>query len=456
MSDNPLRRILRNAGLLVMGKGANALFSLAYLALAARTLGLEQLGLLVLIHAYAQAVGEMLRFQSSEAVLRFGAIALHRDRLHHFRSLIRMTALLDGVGGIVATGAALLLCGFISPYIGLTADLVPSATAYCLSILFMATATATGLLRLYDRFYLLAIQSAVASLIRLVGSGILFVIGGDVADFLLVWALGTLVANAFLSVAAWRETQKRGLLRSSHPAPDRLETSHHTGLWSFIGATQLNASLTMLYTHLGTLLAGGLLGPAEAALYRIARDLAEAAAKPTKLLIPAIYPELAQLATVGAWKRIRGLIRQALSLAAIAASGCFLLLWLAGEILLRLLVGEAGLPAFPLLLMLAAAALIALGIFPLEPLLICVGRERTILWIRVAALTIYVSMSLLLTPTQGVIGLGIAAMLAAAVSLVGQSLLAKAWSSERPRINVAKTTKLAACWPYGTTGRQPE
>src|SRR3546814_11910895 len=54
-------------------------------------------------------------------------------------------------------------------------------------------------------------------------------------------------------------------------------------------------TLTLAFTHAGTLVVGWFLGPTDAALYRIARQVGAAIAKPAKLATPALYPELARL-----------------------------------------------------------------------------------------------------------------------------------------------------------------
>ena len=46
-----LRRVVTNAGMLLGGRTINAVLSLAYMAMAARALGVRELGVLVLIQA---------------------------------------------------------------------------------------------------------------------------------------------------------------------------------------------------------------------------------------------------------------------------------------------------------------------------------------------------------------------------------------------------------------------
>ena len=57
-------RIMANTGALLGGRVVNALLGLAYIALTARSLGAVAMGVLVLINAYAQFLGEVVKFQS--------------------------------------------------------------------------------------------------------------------------------------------------------------------------------------------------------------------------------------------------------------------------------------------------------------------------------------------------------------------------------------------------------
>jgi O-antigen/teichoic acid export membrane protein len=426
-----LGRVFANAGILVTGKGANAAFTLAYLALAARALGIEGLGILILVHTYAQAVAEIAKFRSWEAVLRYGTPALQTQQIAAFQKLIKFSGWLDGASGIGATVLAILGSGIVASLLAWPAEVAPLATLYCLSIAFMTPATPIGLLRLFDRFDLLAVQSAIGSFVRLVGSAALLAVGGGVAEFLVLWFIATLLAGAALVGFAWYETQQRRLLANMSWSVRHL-SAPFAGIWRFVWLTNLNTSVAVVSTHLATLLAGGLLGAAEAALFRIARELADAAAKPTKLLIPAIFPELARLAATGSVQAMRALTTHSLAIAAAAAVVCFLAIWLFGDLLLRLVAGEAAVAAHPVMLLLGAAALLTLWAFPLEPLLISVGLEAAALRARLVATLLYVPMLIALVPLMGLIGAGIAAVGASLLMVVGQIVPSLRWFAHQP------------------------
>ena len=58
----PVRRIYENLGLLLGGKAAAGLISLIYVVVAARVLGPEQYGVLVLVNYFAMLIGGLIAF----------------------------------------------------------------------------------------------------------------------------------------------------------------------------------------------------------------------------------------------------------------------------------------------------------------------------------------------------------------------------------------------------------
>src|SRR3546814_2067390 len=81
----PWCKPFRSAGVLLLGKTTEGLFAIVYTALAARALGLEAFGALVLLHGFIMAVADLARFQSWQIVLRYGAQALNAGDTSRFQ-----------------------------------------------------------------------------------------------------------------------------------------------------------------------------------------------------------------------------------------------------------------------------------------------------------------------------------------------------------------------------------
>lgn len=422
VGNGVMRRLLSNLGLLIGGKSVSGLLGLGYLALTVRTLGIETFGVLVIIHTMVEIARNVVKFQSWQPILRYGTPALHAGRLDDLRRLVLFSGWLDigsAIVGALGTAAALW---FFGSAMGLPAESVPAAMLYAGSLLFMITSTPIGLLRLFDRFKLAVLEDNVEALVRLLGGAVFFVVGGDLNAFLALWALST-VAGAMTSIVlAWREARLHGLSLRSSGTDKRSLTDGFDGIWRFVLSTNANSSLALLTNQLATLTVGVLIGAPQAALFRIARQVAEAAAKPVKLMTTAIYPEFARFATLNRLDALWGFLGRTLRLSGIGAGLCALVLYVAGPWILTLIGGAEVVAAFNAMLLLGLAALIGVGTFALEPALISIGEASTALRIRVAATVLYLPSLVVLVPLAGIEGAGVAAVIAATAIALMQSL----------------------------------
>jgi O-antigen/teichoic acid export membrane protein len=427
--ENLLKKVLANAGLLLGGRVVNALISLGYMALAARALGIAPFGALVLINALAQFIGDVVKFQSWQTVLHFGAGPLGEGRRGDFQRVVRFSLFLDLASALVGVALGVAIALGFGGLIGLPPDLASASAAYALTILVMVPATPLGLLRLFDRFDILSAQAAVSSVVRLVGAGIGFVIGAPLEFFLAVWAAGVVASFLYLAWASAGELGKRGLLAGfSWRGP---LTADMPRAWRFAWSTNFSASLDVAFTHLATLIVGGMLGPAEAALWRVARQIADALAKPARLLIPALYPELAKLnATEGR----RAMTRLAISVGLVGGGGATVLLAItlfAGEALLTFVMGPEFGGAADTMTWQVAAAVIGVWALPLEPMLVSLGRPDVALRVRLVAAVVFLAALAPLIRAFGLNGAG-AGLVGAALAM-GLGLLASLILTGRTR-----------------------
>ncbi len=430
-----LRRILRNAGLILGGKAATALLNLAATAIAVRALGMEAMGLLVLVHAFARTASSFVKFQSWQAVLRYGTGSLEPERRAEFHALLRFTAGLDlaasVAGGLLCAAAAWALGGAF----GWPAAAAPLAALYATSVFFMVTATPIGLLRLFDRFDLLARRDALGAGVRLAGAALAAALGGGLPAFLGAWYAAVAVGGLSLVAGAWGELRRRGLFArggDAAAAGRRVRAAEaHPGIWGFVWSTNLMTTLSLGSTHVATLCVGFVLGPAAAALFALARQVGEAALKPSRFLTPALYPELARLAAAGDHAGLRAVLRRGLWLSAAAALVLLAALAALGGPLLRLVGGEAAAPAWGVMMLLALAASIGFAGFALEPLLVSLERHARALRLRFLAALAYIPSALVGLHFLGLEGAGAASVLSASLLLAGQALAARRWLRAR-------------------------
>jgi O-antigen/teichoic acid export membrane protein len=425
-----LRRVLGNAGKLLGGRTVNAVLSLVAIAIAARALGVAELGVFVLIQAFAQFLGEVVKFQSWQTVLHYGTRPFNESDVPQFQRVLRLTLVLDIASTILGIAVGVIGSLLLADRLGWTHAEAPAAALYMFSIAFMVSATPLGLLRLFDRFDVMARQAALIAFIRVIGSAIALVLHAPMEGFLLAWAIGTIGSWFYLAGSAFAELRRRGLLKGfSWSGP---LASGMPGVWRFAWNTNLTSTLDVAFTHLATLIVGGMVGPALAAYWRVGRQVADAIAKPAKLLIPAMYPELARLYAedrqVAMWRLARniGLIGGGFGMVLLLISA------FAGPAILSGVLGDGFADASVVMTWQVGAAVIGILALPLEPMLISLGKPGYAVWVRLVVSLGFLAILPLLVTHFGLVGAGAGLTVAAIALALGMLLFLLRESRKRP------------------------
>lgn len=408
----PAMRPLRNAGLLLVGKGVQGLLSLISFAIAARALGVEAFGMLVLLQNFALTVAHFVTFASWQVVVRYGAEALERGDKTRFRRITGFAVILDLFAALLGIALILLTVGPAARLFEIPDEMIGTARLFGLVVAFMVGGNASlGVLQLFNRFDLLVIQNTVIQIVRVVGSVFFLITGGGLAEFLLVWFLGIAISRVVLARFALRELGRRGL-GGLPEGSFRKVLSPVPGIWRFAVGTNLISTLKLIEAKVGLLIVGWLLGPAAAGLFRVAQQFAEVVTQPVnKILVPAIYPELTRLTASGNAAARRDMVLRPALIAGMVALLAFAFLVLAGKWLIVISVGEAFRSAYLLMILLTLAGLPAAATFSLEPLLISIGRVRATLVARSVATALYLGLLFGLLHWQGLEGAGVASIL---------------------------------------------
>lgn len=419
--DGIFRRIFKNAGLMLTGRATNGLLGLGTLSLSARGLGLEQFGVFVLLQTYVMVIGALATFQSWQAVIRYGAICLENKNTPAFQALMKFTTLLDLAGVVLGTAIGIVAAPLIGPHVGWSPEVVSYAQPFSILILFMLTATPMGLLRLYDRFDILAAQAVITPVFRLLGVGLCVLLHAPFWAYLAAWFVAASVGGVALIYLGWREAARHGQLNGLTLSLAGI-TTPHGGIWRFSIFSNLHASLQIVTGQMSTFLVGLLAGPAAAGLFKIGRDVATAISKPAELLNQSIYPEFARLGSRGDWQDFKRLIVRGGAVAGSGAVAMLVLSIFAGQLFIHTFFGEAFTNAYwPLLLLVATAGLTLVG-FPMDPALYAMGRPSIPLRIdTVVILGIYLPMLVVLTRLYGPAGAAGASLATAAATVTAMT-----------------------------------
>lgn len=405
--DRHFRSLLKNTSYLGLSQVVAAVSGLVTVSLAGRSLGVALFGTLILIHSYAQAAGGLTKFQSWQLVIRYGGGALAAGRDDDFVTATRFALGLDILSGLVGMALAMALLPWLGPWFGIKPDQMWLALLYCFLIPTMTAATPHGVLRAVDRFDLTSVQETVTPIARMILVILAFLLHWPFAAFVLVWFVTDLAGDLLAWFFAGRELKRRGLLRRLAPT---LRPRGLDGAWRFAIHVNLTSSLDSAWGSIARLVVGGLLGPAEAGLFRVASTLTETARKPATLLARAYYPEIMRMDMTS--KSPWNLMLRSVAIASLVSGLFVLAVALFGKALLAALFGADFVPAYRVLMVLLAVPLLTIVAFPLPSTLYALDRPDAPLKARLAGTIAYFGSIVPSTHLFGLVGAGLSFVLA--------------------------------------------
>ena len=408
--DQHMRSLLKNSSYLGASRVVAAIASVATLAFTARALGVVLFGLLILIHSYAQAASSLSKFQSWQVVVRYGGEGLASGRPEDFKVATGFAFGLDMLSGVVGMVLAMALLPFIGGWFGIPPEYILIAVLYCTVIPTMQAMTPGGVLRTLDRFDLLSWGGITYPIARAILAGTAWAIGAPFEAYVAIWFVTDLGGDLYLWWLTHRELKRRDMVDALRPT---LSPHPLKGAWRFAIRVNLTSSLTAAWGPVARLIVGGLLGPASAAFYRVAATLADSAQKPTDLLARAFYPEVMRLDPKS--KRPWKLMLRGAALAGLVGILAIAVVAIAGKPLIDLIFGEQFAPAYPVLVVLVLAPLLAMVSFPFEPMLYRLDRSDAPLKARIIGTIIYFAIVAPLSWRFGVIGAAAAFVIGTAI-----------------------------------------
>jgi O-antigen/teichoic acid export membrane protein len=417
-----LRRAIRNAGLLLTGKGAAGVMQLATFALLARDLGLSNFGYFSIVLAQTQLLIAISTFQSNQAVIRYGVAHLHNRDRTAFQSLIIAATALDLLAAGVATAAALIMAPLLGRWEQWPTHVVHAAQWLALLPLANAIATPKGILRLFGRFDLLARHVTITPAVRLLGVILISGLDRNVLSYALVWVAAGWIGGIVAIYLGWREARRSGLLGGLLNGPVQ-PNRDNPGIWTFSLLSNIHSTLAALPGHLATYVVGLTLGATPAGLMKVAQEIGTGLAKPIDLLNQAVYPDIARVAAAGQWRRLRKLVAKAGGSAAAVSAIITVALVVAGRPLIAAIFGEAFASAYELLILVSLATTLTVVVCAVDPALYAMGRPSRPLATSLISNVIFLATLLFALPRVGVIAGGLAYIAAALATL----LLSAAW-----------------------------
>lgn len=365
-------------------QGATGLADLAQIALVTHALGLYEYGKLALAMTFVVLVGQLFDVRVGAAATTFGAAKLAGRDLAGAGGVFQLSYLIDASTGILGFLIVIALAPLVGPHlIGSGGTML--ILLYALTLLVSTVdESSISILRLLDRFRLIAGYTAGLELLRVGAIGVALLISKSLTAVLvalvaydLVGAVvNFLVASRVFRRVAGFALASRALVSS---LPDRraiVRMVLHTNVVSYARLSQV---------QLPTLLVGVFSGVTQVAFYKIGTAAAAIIGRLADTAYAAVLPRFSRLWASGRITELRRLVKHSTLISAVSLATALLVLVLLRQPILSLLGGTADAGRAKTVLVLAGIGQLANGVvFWNTGLLFAAGRSRIVSSIAVA------------------------------------------------------------------------
>lgn len=429
MSKEIFKRFKRNAAMILGSRLVFGLLNVLTSILMVRFFGLVELGIVVLLNSYTRLFNDIIKFDSWQAVVTYGAKLQEKQDNGGLKRLIGLLLSVDffamALGVVFAVTFAPYAAG-IFEWPDRVSDFAPF---YVLSIFFMAHATPNGILRLFDRVDAIAAEFALKSSVRFIGVLLTAAMGGNVFHLVVAWFAASIIAGSWPLLICALELKRRKLLpvfTVRWPSAGR----EFKNIWRFLAFSNASSTTVFFYTTGTTLFLGSTLGAASAAIVEIAHQFTGSLSQPVRILGPIISPEFAKLAAKGEWKTFRKILSKQLKITGGILLALSLFMFPLLSPIVNFIYGPEALEHIWLFRFLLVFVFLKILAFTFDPAILAANKPGTLLLVRIMVSISYCSIALALLFDYGTGAIGFAAMVSQMVYILiflvfGRKLLRK-------------------------------
>lgn len=296
LNTDLFRRLTKNVGVLYSGTAAASVLGLVSLPLSVNLLGAELFGYFVLIQWYQRMFDSLVNFQSWQVVIKYGAEAKEQGDSERLKRYVKAGFIIDSVSAFAGALLALLLADFVGGLLGWDQLTINLARIYSAGIVVRLSGTSEGLLRLFGRFNLFAIQSVLGSALKLVGIlGLwIFNVRGSLLAYVLVILVSETLRHVFLVIVAVLYLRREGYKGWTRVSVRRTGHFLRFAFW-----TNIQRTVHIPIQEFDKILVSQIISVEAVAVYQVFKQFGTVLSKVTTPIYQTVFPELSTMIAQG-------------------------------------------------------------------------------------------------------------------------------------------------------------
>lgn len=198
------KTLFSNALSAFVGDSGASVINLVIIIVLIRLIGNNGYGILVLAQSYMSIMDVLLNIQSWKSIIQYGQKAIIEKDEDSFYGYVKTGCILDISTAILGGIVAILLASVVGNIFGWSKELIICSEIFSVTIFSHFAGTPTAILRIFNKFNLVAVQKILSALIKLVSLGVIWLFKGSISvvNAVIIYSIGDIIGNLLLIIFA--------------------------------------------------------------------------------------------------------------------------------------------------------------------------------------------------------------------------------------------------------------
>lgn len=392
------KRILKGGGILLSSNAAASILGFIILSLVAKNFSVEEFGIIGIIQSYALTIGTLLNFQTWQTIIKY--YPRTKDDSEYVQSLLKYSFRLDLITAIIAFILGILCLEFLYKVINLPEEYKYCAQIYLLSILTKLNGTATGYLRVQDKYDLFFKSQVFAGIVKLIF--VLIALWGNLGlvYIIIAFTFGEVAYDLSLNLSFYK-VLKTDSLSGFFSKSSKLIKQKYQDIFDFSLYSNLISSFDTIIFQADVIIVSSFFGVSYAGCFKMIKVVSGLINRMTGPVSITISPIISELIAENNFKELRSkLLKSFLFLAILFMVGFGMFIAL-DEFLVRMVFSQEYLKYIYFLDFAIFNLFVGLVFMGIHPTTNFLGYHRQILYVVVTLSILYLSIIYLFNKSVG-------------------------------------------------------
>ena len=400
------RNLFKNSFWAFVGDSGSSLIVLSITVLLIHCIGDEKYGIIVLAETYMYMMDVILNFQSWKSTIQYGQGAITTNRSGLLRSYVKLGSIVDIGTAIMGGAISVLITPIVGAVFGWQTELIICAQIMSIEIFFHLSGVSTAILRIMNKFHMVAIQKIITASAKILALFITLVLIGqrDIIVVAWVYCLSDILGNILLvCFALFTYGKKYGIkktIMAKFPKDSRKFVSFT--LWSTVeGIADIPVSQLDVFVV-------SIIGNQAVAIFKVYKQITNILRKVTSPIQQSIMPQFSDLSARNKKKEGYGVVIKIRNAILKVCLPVAIILGLSSPVWLALIYGDAYAAEWYVLLLFLIIQTFALSYTTIHPFYLSLGKPKSSALILFVANIIYAIVAFLLIEKVGLLAMAIA------------------------------------------------